>query len=905
MRSKLKRSKSCKNARCSNKNQGQTTQVIDISSESGCADVDTAHVKDVTPWNNKQHFSNTDSNCTGLAPIFSRTTNASKGVNGSGRPHIIEADSFTCQEPDKLPISDLHVRLRDVKVSPVNNIFSHLHEKGCQQGHDFTSGDKEHFQPVQNNVHQDKAHGTSCVAEEVCTTTATFAPSHIVQEGPTSTPEKHHRTNRLSRTRTLRQRNEPENENTEEAESDQQSTKKTTVVFQREPFSEDVLWTDKYRPRHSSGIIGNVSAVGKLHSWLMKWKRRSNAEDENEKRKNEAQSNDSWDCGDFEDEVGSEDGTEKHLCNTVLISGPPGVGKTASVYACAAELGFKVFEVNCSSQRSGREVLAQLKEATQSHLVEISSKDPLKPAFFNSYNTARSSLKSDTLPAKTTVKASVSTCKKKRAQKREESAKPITLTSYFKTKAKADDLNRKTGASPCKNPTKCTDQDGTASKNVTTSLILFEEVDVIFEDDVGFLAAIKTFMRTTKRPVVLTTSDPLFGERFNSSLDEIVFQTPSMAVVCSYLQLVCLAEKAQVDPDDVKTLFTVTRGDVRRCLLQLQLWTNTAGHGRRTFNEGEFTYKGCSANMLGLQSVNENNLLQLLRAPLWTPQQMTEILLPMTESWRNGFPLLYANLGLLLHFNANELGNAYRGSGGKMLFCDTKQIETFGRYSTRSTAETKSRLSRKKNILSPPMSYSPTPQTPQCATDKLETANGLTALSDFFDLASFIDATVPAAAPCNIQEFVWTGAKIQDGFLDEMKEEEDKNDEMMLDFGATLEALGFHRCWRQVSDKVQKFRRGETSNHKNLNLITQHLDPFIVSQRFDLSRRILSGRYFSLLHNKRAVCIDYLPAIRFICRTHRKWRKRRQEELFRCVKALRTHLRLAKETVHLLECEFS
>lgn len=44
------------------------------------------------------------------------------------------------------------------------------------------------------------------------------------------------------------------------------------------------------------------------------------------------------------------------------------------------------------------------------------------------------------------------------------------------------------------------------SKRTATSLILFEEVDVIFDDDFGFLAAVKTFMATTKRPVILTTS---------------------------------------------------------------------------------------------------------------------------------------------------------------------------------------------------------------------------------------------------------------------------------------------------------------------------------------------------------------------------------------------------------------
>lgn len=51
---------------------------------------------------------------------------------------------------------------------------------------------------------------------------------------------------------------------------------------------------------------------------------------------------DVWDCGDFQGEVGAEDKREEPLCNTMLITGPPGVGKTATVYACCQELGFKV-----------------------------------------------------------------------------------------------------------------------------------------------------------------------------------------------------------------------------------------------------------------------------------------------------------------------------------------------------------------------------------------------------------------------------------------------------------------------------------------------------------------------------------------------------------------------------------
>lgn len=79
------------------------------------------------------------------------------------------------------------------------------------------------------------------------------------------------------------------------------------------------------------------------------------------------------------------------LCNTMLITGPPGVGKTAAVYACAQELGFKVFEVNASSQRSGRLILSQLKEATQSHQVDSQGVNAHKPTYFNSYSTSGSS----------------------------------------------------------------------------------------------------------------------------------------------------------------------------------------------------------------------------------------------------------------------------------------------------------------------------------------------------------------------------------------------------------------------------------------------------------------------------------------------------------------------------------
>lgn len=48
---------------------------------------------------------------------------------------------------------------------------------------------------------------------------------------------------------------------------------------------------------------------------------------------------------DFEPSDGGCSGSEDEgdgICNTFLITGPHGVGKTSMVYACAKEMGFKV-----------------------------------------------------------------------------------------------------------------------------------------------------------------------------------------------------------------------------------------------------------------------------------------------------------------------------------------------------------------------------------------------------------------------------------------------------------------------------------------------------------------------------------------------------------------------------------
>ncbi|KAM3922898.1 ATPase family AAA domain-containing protein 5 [Leptodactylus fuscus] len=351
-------------------------------------------------------------------------------------------------------------------------------------------------------------------------------------------------------------------------------------------IKEDVLWTEKYQPQNSSELIGNSAAIHRLHSWLKEWKIRAEKEEKrNQLQKTGKDKDDTWDTGDFHN---NEDSDEDSLCNTLLISGPPGVGKTAAVYACAQELGFKVFEVNASCQRSGRQILAQLKEATQSHQVDQQGVNAHKPCFFSSLGSTRSPRKLHS------PKRVVSSPRKPPVSPRGPGMKkglaPKSLANFFqKATPKQKHEVRKT------NPDLITAsqpaQDGKASRTekgsgsdesqrkTATSLILFEEVDVIFDDDVGFLSAIKTFMSTTKRPVILTTSDPTFGMMFDGSFEEISFHTPSVVNVASFLQVLCLAEHLRTDTKDMITFLTANRCDIRQSVLQLQFWARSGGGG--------------------------------------------------------------------------------------------------------------------------------------------------------------------------------------------------------------------------------------------------------------------------------------------------------------------------------------
>lgn len=89
-------------------------------------------------------------------------------------------------------------------------------------------------------------------------------------------------------------------------------------------------WTEKYKPKVPTDIIGNQSLVKQLHEWLVQW---------NEHFLNTGQK------GKGKKPIST--GAKK----AVLLSGTPGIGKTTSAKLVSQMLGYVTVEVNASDSR--------------------------------------------------------------------------------------------------------------------------------------------------------------------------------------------------------------------------------------------------------------------------------------------------------------------------------------------------------------------------------------------------------------------------------------------------------------------------------------------------------------------------------------------------------------------------
>ncbi|CAI5734318.1 unnamed protein product [Hyaloperonospora brassicae] len=102
------------------------------------------------------------------------------------------------------------------------------------------------------------------------------------------------------------------------------------------------LWTDKYKPQTLDHMIGNTELGKKLKTWLLDW---------------EAMHVKGTKKVPFSAKL-----AENRGAKTVLLSGPPGIGKTTIANLVARECGFECTELNASDTRSKKMLQTGLKD---------------------------------------------------------------------------------------------------------------------------------------------------------------------------------------------------------------------------------------------------------------------------------------------------------------------------------------------------------------------------------------------------------------------------------------------------------------------------------------------------------------------------------------------------------------
>ncbi|XP_077250105.1 P-loop containing nucleoside triphosphate hydrolases superfamily protein isoform X2 [Tasmannia lanceolata] len=297
------------------------------------------------------------------------------------------------------------------------------------------------------------------------------------------------------------------------------------------------LWTNKYEPKKALEVCGNGESVRFVSEWLQRWHERASQPYKNSAIGGKSVIQDK-DYSIYDDDSDTENMDEgSSLKNVLLITGPVGSGKSAAIYACAKEQGFQVIEVSASDWRNGAHVKQKFGEAMESHgFNKWSLEDPV---------------------------GSWKKCTQESPTAQDFDNEAIRLSSITCNQEPSN--TKEQFGTTVENETIC-------SRGANKTLVLFEDVDTIFDEDRGFIGSILQIAETAKRPIILTSNskDPALPQL----LDRLAvdFTLPSPEELLSNVYMVCGAEKANISPELIARFIGCCEGDIRKTIMFLQFW---------------------------------------------------------------------------------------------------------------------------------------------------------------------------------------------------------------------------------------------------------------------------------------------------------------------------------------------
>ncbi|KAI5125008.1 hypothetical protein M0805_007432 [Coniferiporia weirii] len=237
------------------------------------------------------------------------------------------------------------------------------------------------------------------------------------------------------------------------------------------------------------------------------------------------------------------------LTNTILLAGPSGTGKSAAVYACAEELGWEVFEVYPGiGRRNGASLLNLVGDVGKNHTVG-------KASWTVSGSSKKNPLGDDSLLTAEDGRDSKDDGRQVKRQ---------TFTSFFSAGAKASTqvANNDRAETSHERPSPVNGAE-VQHRRAQQSIILLEEVDILFGEDTNFWPTVVTLIRESRRPVIMTCNDLSIIPCDDLPLQKVLAFSPcSSELAASYLQCLALAEGYAATKNHMKALYENSAIDV-------------------------------------------------------------------------------------------------------------------------------------------------------------------------------------------------------------------------------------------------------------------------------------------------------------------------------------------------------